>query len=178
MCTPVNPSFTIKSGIYWGQNYIHCRYVFVMDMCAQQRLKSVCASIEKLCILGYTKCVQWRLWSYCANAQSQSDLNLRKTNMSEGTFSGVAGMYINCCTGHRPTNYLTYKAPSKFCSRRHSKYHFFFFVNFHRPFTLNVKICILHVWKKKQNNNNNNKKQQQQTNKQKYNKNVVCCSCS
>ena len=46
--------------------------------------------IKKLCILGYPKCVQWRFWSDCANAQA--DLNLRWAHMSEaeGTYSDAA----------------------------------------------------------------------------------------
>ena len=44
--------------------------------------------IQKLCILGYPKCAQWRFWSDCANAQA--DLNLRWAHMSEGTFAYVA----------------------------------------------------------------------------------------
>ena len=43
--------------------------------------------LKKLCIRGYTKCVQWRFWSDCANAQS--DLNLHWARMSVGTFSDV-----------------------------------------------------------------------------------------
>ena len=43
--------------------------------------------IKKRCILGYSKCAQWRFWSDCANAQA--DLNLRWAHMSEGTFSDI-----------------------------------------------------------------------------------------
>ena len=44
-----------------------------------------------ICILGYPKCVQWRLWSDCTNAQAAR--NLHWTHLSEGTFSDVAAQY-------------------------------------------------------------------------------------
>ena len=43
--------------------------------------------MKKLCILGYPKCVQWRFWSDCANAQA--DLNFRWPHMSKVTFPYV-----------------------------------------------------------------------------------------
>ena len=44
--------------------------------------------MKKHCILSYPKCVQWRCWSDCANAQS--DHNLHLAHMFEGTFSDIA----------------------------------------------------------------------------------------
>ena len=44
--------------------------------------------MTKVCFLNYPKCVQWRFWLACANAQA--DLNLRWTHMFEGSFSDVA----------------------------------------------------------------------------------------
>ena len=40
--------------------------------------------MKAVCILGYSKCVYWRFWSDCANAQA--DLNVRSAHMSQGTF--------------------------------------------------------------------------------------------
>ena len=57
--------------------------------------------------------------------------------------------------------FLTLKAPSKICSRQHSKKNFFFFFqrkkSWHFMWIIcwNVKTCFL--WKKKNNNNNNKK---------------------
>ena len=63
------------------------------DISVQRRLKSDCASalsvrMKKLCILGYPKCAKWRFWPDFTNAQA--DLNLRRAQLSEGTFSDVA----------------------------------------------------------------------------------------
>ena len=46
---------------------------------------------NEICILDYSKCVQWRFWWNCANAQA--DLNLRWAQMSEDTCS-VASNFI------------------------------------------------------------------------------------
>ena len=63
------------------------------DMCAQRRLKSACASgclislrcpHEDTLVLSY----QWRVWEDCGHAQA--DVNLRWTQLSEGTFSDIA----------------------------------------------------------------------------------------
>ena len=40
--------------------------------------------MKTVCILSYPKCVYWRFWSDCANAQD--DLNVRSAHMSKGTF--------------------------------------------------------------------------------------------
>ena len=47
--------------------------------------------MKKLCILDYPKCVKWRFWSDCANAQA--DLNLRWAQMLDSTFSDDAVMF-------------------------------------------------------------------------------------
>ena len=44
--------------------------------------------MKKLCILGYPKYVQSRLWLDCANLQTY--MNLRWAHMPDGTFSDVA----------------------------------------------------------------------------------------
>ena len=49
--------------------------------------------MTKLCIICNPKCVQWRFWSDCANAQA--DLNLRWTHISESMFPDVAAP-ISC----------------------------------------------------------------------------------
>ena len=49
--------------------------------------------MKKLCILGYSKCAQWRFWSDCANAQS--DQNLRRAHMNEGTFRRWGSFMLN-----------------------------------------------------------------------------------
>ena len=48
--------------------------------------------MNTLCILGDPKCVQWRFWSDCANAQA--DLNLRWAHI-KGTFSDDA-VHLHC----------------------------------------------------------------------------------
>ena len=58
---------------------------------------SLHCSHEETCILCLLKCVQWRFWSDCANAQA--DLNLRWAHMSTGTFSDVAAqMSFTVCS--------------------------------------------------------------------------------
>ena len=48
--------------------------------------------MKKRCILCYQKCVKWRVWSDCANAQS--DLNLPWAHMSDGTFPDDAAQIL------------------------------------------------------------------------------------
>ena len=67
-------------------------------MSAQRRLKSdrylttvFVVRMKNFCSLGYPKCVQWRFWSDCANAQA--GLNLYWVRMSEDTISDVAAHF-------------------------------------------------------------------------------------
>ena len=50
-------------------------------------IRILVVSMMKLCILGYPKCTQQRLWSDCANMQA--DLNLHQEHMFSGTVSEI-----------------------------------------------------------------------------------------
>ena len=77
-----------------SQNIFKCQKIWAAkwesvpsDICANRKLKTACASalwhslirvfairMRKLCILGYPKCAQWRVWSHCTNAQAYMNL--------------------------------------------------------------------------------------------------------
>ena len=61
--------------------------------------------MKKLCILGYPKCVQWRFWSACANAQA--DQNLRWVHIFEDFLFWL--IYKDLCKKRALMLHVSYK---------------------------------------------------------------------
>ena len=88
---PVHPPSMTRVLIYPSLDSLEATEV----TCHQGRLKLHFCTVwsvfivcmNKVCILGYPKCAQWRFWSHCTNVQAY--LNFSWLHMSEGTVSDI-----------------------------------------------------------------------------------------
>ena len=71
---PLSPCNTERKSEWTGIYRLQCEKT-PSDICSQRTLRSACTSVQsdqsllvcmkQLCILGYSKCTQWRFWSDC-----------------------------------------------------------------------------------------------------------------